>query len=147
MSYSWRDASGVIAQTVPVDLIDDDGDPLPGAAELVYDPVDPYAVTVTFLGEETNVSWTFGRDLLVDGTYRPAGHGDVRLSPCLDIEGRATVMLELHAGGAVGVVQIRTGDLHSFLDRTTDAVRPGAESHHLDVDASLAEILVAHRGE
>ena len=54
---------------------------LPLDADLSYDPTDPYAVRLEIgTGEET-VTWYFARDLLRDGTTRPVGDGDVRITP------------------------------------------------------------------
>lgn len=139
--------TSAVTQFISVDLVDVAGTSAFGTAELHYDRTDPYAVTVTILTGVSEVIWTFGRDLLIEGTYRPSGDGDVHVAPSVDPDGRSVVLIELHAGGSVGLVQADAGEVHSFVDAMTAAVRPGTESEHLDVDASLAALLVAGRGE
>ena len=147
MSYPTNAATAAVRQKLSVELIDGTGASAPGNAELHYEPGDPYAVTVTFAVEQAGVSWTFGRDLLVHGTYRPTGEGDVRVWPCLDAEGQAVVIFELRSYDRIGLVQFRTVDLHPFIDRMVTAVPFGTESGMVDVDSSLAALLVPERGE
>lgn len=55
---------------------------IPVPARLLYLTDDPYAVHITFhTGSSTPVNWTFARELLVEGVFRPCGHGDVRIWP------------------------------------------------------------------
>src|SRR3954465_12875408 len=47
-------------------------------ARLVCRVEDPFAVHIAFhIGSRTPVNWTFARELLVEGVFRPCGHGDV----------------------------------------------------------------------
>jgi len=62
-------------------------------------------------------------------------------------DGHSVVLIELHAGGSMGLVQIGAEDVHAFVDAMTAAVRPGTECEHVDVDASLEALLVTGRGE
>jgi hypothetical protein len=139
--------SSAVTRFVSVELIDVAGTSALGTAELHYDPTDPYAVRATILTGVSEVTWTFGRDLLIEGTYRPSGDGDVHVSPSVNQDGRAVVLVELHAGGAMGLVQAGARAVQSFVDAMIEAVRPGTECEHLDVDASLEALLVAGRGE
>jgi hypothetical protein len=136
-----------VTQFVRMLLLDNTGDAVPGAAELHYEPTDPYAVTVTFLTEQGEVDWTFGRDLLIDGSYRPFGDGDVHVQPSVDSEGRALVLLELHSRSSVAVVQTGASDMRAFVDRMIGAVPIGDEAEYLDLDASLEALLVPDCGE
>ena len=55
---------------------------IPVPARLSYRSDDPYAVHVAFhIGSDHPVNWTFARELLVEGVFRPCGHGDVRVWP------------------------------------------------------------------
>lgn len=55
---------------------------VPVPARLSYGSHDPYAVHITFhLDTGTPVTWVFSRELLVEGTFRPCGQGDVRIWP------------------------------------------------------------------
>lgn len=116
-------------------------------AELTYDPRCPFAVTVAFASGPRTVRWTFGRDLLRKGLFEPAGDGDVHVRPELDMEGRAVVIIELRSPEGIALVQARARDVHRFVQAMTTAVRPGTESEHLDIDATIEAVLVANHGE
>lgn len=109
--------------------------------ELHYDPRSPYAATAKFLTGAATVSWTFGRDLLRVGLYEPVGSGDVHVRPDLDENGQAIVHLELHSPQGMAVVVVPARDVQCFVDRTTEAVPPGTESEHLDLDAAIDALL------
>lgn len=143
MDHSMNTASTSVTQPVRLELIDATGASTPIEAELHYDPRDPYAVTTVFMTGPSQVSWTFGRDLLLDGLYEPSGDGDVHVWPCLDADGHAVVIIELCSPEGEALVQARTGDLRTFVDRMRSAVNPGSESLHIDVDATIAAILEA----
>lgn len=143
MDYSMNTAPAVVSQAVSLELIDTSGTATPIQAELRYDPADPYAVTTVFKTGASQVRWTFGRDLLTDGLYEPAGDGDVHVWPCLDSAGHAVVIIELCSPDGEALVQAKTGDLRTFVDRMSGAVAPGAESELLDVDAAIASIFAA----
>jgi hypothetical protein len=98
--------SGAVSQRILVDLIGAETSCVL-AAQLRYDVDDPYAVTMVFASDEVEVRWTFGRDLLLDGLDQPSGEGDVHLRPCLDSDGHAVVLMELHSLGAEALVQVR----------------------------------------
>jgi hypothetical protein len=141
--YSMNTAPLTVTQPVTLELIDHMGAVTPIEAELFYDPRDPYAVTTVFLTGGAPVSWTFGRDLLTAGLHEPSGDGDVHVWPCLDSDGHAVVIIELCSPDGEALVQARTGDLRSFVERMTRSVEPGTESDHLDVDAALTAIFAA----
>jgi hypothetical protein len=141
MDYSRKTTPLAVTQPVTFELIDATGDSTPIEVELRYDPRDPYAVTMVFVTGHSSVCWTFGRDLLTEGLYEPAGDGDVHVWPCLDADGHAVVIIELCSPDGEAMVQARTGDLSGFVERTSMAVRPGAESGHIDIDAAILAIL------
>lgn len=143
MDFSMNTAALTLTQAVSLELIDPTGAVTPIDAELHYDPRDPYAVTTVFLTGTSQVRWTFGRDLLCEGLYEPTGDGDVHVWPCLDSEGRAVVIIELCSPDGEALVQARTGDLSSFVERMNAAVEPGDECDHLDMDATITAILDA----
>jgi hypothetical protein len=143
MDYSMNTAPAMVTQPVALELIDSSGAATPIDAELRYDPTDPYAVTTVFMTGSSQVRWTFGRELLSDGLYEPAGDGDVHVWPCLDSAGHAVVIIELCSPDGEALVQAKTGDLRSFVDRMAKAVEPGSESEHIDVDAAITAILAA----
>jgi hypothetical protein len=143
MDYSMNIVPLTVTQPVTLELIDPTGAATPIDAELHYDPRDPYAVTTVFMTGASQVRWTFGRDLLCEGLYEPAGDGDVHVWPCLDSQGHAVVIIELCSPDGEALVQARTGDLTSFVDRMTKAVEPGTESALIDIDTAITAILDA----
>jgi hypothetical protein len=143
MDYSMNIVPLTVTQPVTLELIDPTGAATPIDAELHYDPRDPYAVTTVFMTGASQVRWTFGRDLLCEGLYEPAGDGDVHVWPCLDSQGHAVVIIELCSPDGEALVQARTGDLTSFVDRMTKAVEPGTESALIDIDTAIMAILDA----
>jgi hypothetical protein len=143
MDFSMNTAPLTVTQPVTLELIDPTGAVTPIEAELHYDPADPYAVTTVFMTGSSQVRWTFGRDLLSEGLYEPSGDGDVHVWPCLDSDGHAVVIIELCSPDGEALVQARTGDLSTFVDRMSAAVAPGTETAHLDIDAAITAIFSA----
>jgi sporulation and cell division protein SsgA len=143
MDNTLNSAKSGVTQSLTLDLIDTSGTATPMQAELSYDPRDPYAVTAVFMTGAGNVRWTFGRDLLVGGIYEPSGDGDVHVWPCLDADGHAVVIIELCSPDGEALVQAKTGDLTTFVDRMTTVVAPGTESEFMDLDATIAAIFAA----
>ena len=143
MDYSMNTAPLTVTQSVQLELIDPSGTATPIEAELRYDATDPFAVTTVFMTGHSEVRWTFGRELLAEGLYEPAGDGDVHVWPCLDSRGHAVVIIELCSPDGEALVQARTGDLRSFVDRMSRVVKPGTESDLIDVDAAITAIFAA----
>ena len=143
MDHPMNIAPLTVTQPVVLELIDPTGAATPIEAELQYDPRDPYAVTTVFMTGASQVRWTFGRDLLREGLYEPCGDGDVHVWPCLDSHGHAVVIIELCSPDGEALVQAKTGDLSSFVERMTKAVEPGTESALTDVDGAITAILAA----
>jgi len=143
MDHPMNIAPLTVTQPVVLELIDPTGAATPIEAELQYDPRDPYAVTTVFMTGASQVRWTFGRDLLREGLYEPCGDGDVHVWPCLDSHGHAVVIIELCSPDGEALVQAKTGDLTSFVERMTKAVEPGTESALTDVDGAITAILAA----
>ncbi|MEX3100275.1 MULTISPECIES: SsgA family sporulation/cell division regulator [unclassified Streptomyces] len=109
--------------------------------ELEYESDDPYAVRLTFhLPGDAPVTWTFGRELLVDGVGRPCGEGDVRVAPT-DPESLGEVLIRLQVGADQAVFRSSAAPLIAFLDRTDRVVPLGQERAFADFDAHLDEAL------
>ncbi|MFM9612589.1 SsgA family sporulation/cell division regulator [Streptomyces sp. V2] len=109
--------------------------------ELEYESDDPYAVRLTFhLPGDAPVTWTFGRELLVDGVGRPCGEGDVRVAPT-DPESLGEVLIRLQVGADQAVFRSSAAPLIAFLDRTDRVVPLGQEGAFADFDAHLDEAL------
>lgn len=111
--------------------------PVPVAARLTYRVGDPYAVHIDFhCDTRSPVHWVFGRDLLIDGVYRPSGQGDVRIWPTQISEERAVVCLSLTTADGTAVLRAPALALSAWLERTMRLVPPGRE--HVVVPAPTA---------
>ena len=111
------------------------------STRLTYQAADPFAVAATFYTGGGQVSWVFGRALLDEGTFEPAGEGDVFVWPNLDDEAHAVVMIELVTTDGAVTMRLRTADVRRFLRRTHDAVPHGQESGLIDIDALIRALL------
>lgn len=109
-------------------------------AELVFDGRDPFAMSLVF-DTTPRVVWTFGRDLLLQGLYEPAGDGDVQIWPGVTHAGMATLLFELSSpdGSITGQMDLR--DCHAFITKMVAIVPVGAEADHVDVDGAIDALL------
>ncbi|MCX2925211.1 SsgA family sporulation/cell division regulator [Streptomyces sp. NEAU-W12] len=106
-----------------------------------YRTDDPYAVHLTFhLGSGQPVHWTFARELLIEGVFRPCGHGDVRVWPS-KAQGRGVVLVALSSPEGDGLLEAPAAQVSSWLERTLRVVPPGRESEQLGLDDELAALL------
>ncbi len=109
-------------------------------ARLSYRSDDPYAVHVTFhLTSEHPVDWTFSRDLLVEGVFRPCGHGDVRVWPTRT-GGRSVVLMALSSPDGDALLEAPAAQVSAWLERTLRVVPPGAEGEQLGIDDALDQL-------
>ncbi|MET9125127.1 MULTISPECIES: SsgA family sporulation/cell division regulator [unclassified Streptomyces] len=114
---------------------------IPVPARLGYRSDDPYAVHITFhVGTDHPVSWTFARELLVEGVFRPCGHGDVRVWPT-KVGGRGVVLMALTSPDGDALLEAPAVHVSAWLERTLRAVPPGTEGEQLGLDEGLAELL------
>ncbi|QNP63528.1 SsgA family sporulation/cell division regulator [Streptomyces genisteinicus] len=114
---------------------------VPVPARLTYRTADPYAVHVVFhVGSDFPVRWTFARELLVEGVFRPSGGGDVRVWPSTS-EGRGVVLLALSSPDGDALLEAPSSAVSAWLERTLRAVPPGTEAGMLRIDDGLAELL------
>lgn len=132
-----------VTEHVTLDCVDGAGQTMTIPGELGYSSTDPYAVTTTFFTAGGDVVWTFARDLMVRGLTAPAGDGDVHVWPCLDAEGQAVVIIELHSPDGELLVQVPTKDVYRFVNRTLAAVPIGTEGEHLDLDMLIGQLMAA----
>lgn len=130
-----------VARSLTMEQIDSAGNAAPMEVEFSYDPRDPYAVSLSFVSAEPPVRWTFGRDLLMEGMYEPAGDGDVHVFPSVERSGVAVVLMELVGPEGEALVKARTRELEPFVDDMCALVPPGTESAHLHVDEAIVAIL------
>ncbi|WP_255953049.1 SsgA family sporulation/cell division regulator [Streptomyces odontomachi] len=114
---------------------------IPVPARFAYRSDDPYAVHVTFhIGSDHAVHWSFARELLVEGVFRPCGHGDVRVWPS-KTDGRSVVLLALSSPKGSALLEAPAIAVTAWLERTLRAVPPGTETERLGMDSGLAELL------
>lgn len=103
---------------------------------------------ITFhLDSGTPVTWVFSRELLVEGTFRPCGQGDVRIwptRPAVDgsLTGKQSLLcLALTSPGGDALLEAPLAAVAAWLERAHRLVPPGGELNVLDLDGSLAELL------
>lgn len=110
-------------------------------AQLRYSDDDPYAVHISFHTDTPHpVYWTFARDLLVEGVFRPCGHGDVRVWPT-KVDGRNVVCMALTSPDGDALLEIPSAPIAAWLERTLRIVPPGTEAARLGVDDGLRLLL------
>ncbi|MBQ1092606.1 SsgA family sporulation/cell division regulator [Streptomyces sp. B93] len=114
---------------------------VPVPARLGYRTDDPYAVHITFhIDSDAPVHWTFARDLLVEGVFRPCGSGDVRVWPTKS-RGRSVVLMALSSPDGDALLEAPIPQVSAWLERTLRVVPPGTEGGQLGIDAALDELL------
>ena len=133
----------IVSETIELDFVDPEGEAASLEAELVFDPADPFAITMVFQAGEQEVLWTFGRELLLEGRYEPTGDGDVQVWPCLSSEGNAVIIVELRSPEGEVLVQTSARNVDHFLGAMLASVAVGQESTFVDFDDELISILSA----
>ncbi|GGT14529.1 SsgA family sporulation/cell division regulator [Streptomyces chromofuscus] len=114
---------------------------IPVPARLGYRTDDPYAVHISFhIHSDHPVDWAFARDLLVEGVFRPRGHGDVRVWPA-KVGGRDVVVMALSSPDGDALLQAPAAQVSAWLERTLRVVPPGSEGEQLGIDDGLAQLL------
>lgn len=109
--------------------------------ELQYAARDPYAIRMTFhLPGDAPVSWTFGRELLLDGLSEACGEGDVHIEPT-DARDLLDVHLRLRVGEDCALFRASAAPLVAFLDRTDKLVPLGQERTLGDFEGNLEAAL------
>ena len=133
----------VVTENVELEFVDPQGESTAIDSDLVFDPADPYAVTMVFRTGVQEVLWTFGRDLLIEGLYEPTGDGDVHVWPCLSSNGTAVVIVELCSPDGELLVQACSRKVNSFVRQMLESVPEGQESSFVNFDDELAQMLTA----
>jgi hypothetical protein len=133
----------VVTENVELEFVDPQGEATSIEADLVFDPVDPYAVTMVFRTGVQEVLWTFGRELLIEGRYSPTGDGDVHVWPCLSSEGGAVVIIELCSPDGELLVQADARNVQHFVTAMLASVPEGQESTFVNFDDELTSLLSA----
>ncbi|WP_028813149.1 SsgA family sporulation/cell division regulator [Streptomyces flavidovirens] len=137
----------VVERELELDLVLSPERSIPVPARLVYRTDDPYAVHIIFhIGSDSPVHWTFARELLVEGVFRPCGNGDVRIWPART-GSRSVVCVGLTSPDGDALLEAPSPAVSAWLERTLRAVPPGTESGWLGLDEALAELLAPSPGD
>ncbi|MGX2996960.1 SsgA family sporulation/cell division regulator [Streptomyces sp. JNUCC 64] len=119
---------------------------IPVPARLTYRPDDPFAVHIAFhIGSEHPVNWTFARELLIEGVFRPCGQGDVRVWPT-KVGGRSVVLVALSSPDGDALLEAPAAPVSAWLERTLRIVPPGSETGRLGLDEELVALLAPTPG-
>ncbi|MFI6727217.1 SsgA family sporulation/cell division regulator [Streptomyces sp. R-74717] len=114
---------------------------IPIPARLTYRTEDPYAVHIAFhVGSDFPVYWTFARDLLVEGVFRPCGQGDVRIWPT-KVDRRNVIFVALSSPDGDALLEVPSAVVATWVERTLRLVPPGTETERLGIDEALSELL------
>ncbi|MGW1834887.1 SsgA family sporulation/cell division regulator [Streptomyces sp. BBFR2] len=137
----------VVERELELGLVVSPEQSVPVPARLAYRTDDPYAVHITFhIGSDAPVNWTFARELLVEGVFRPCGHGDVRVWPT-KVDGRSLVCMALSSPDGDALLEAPAAAVSAWLERTLRVVPPGSEQEHLGMDKGLSELLAMATGD
>lgn len=110
-------------------------------ARLSYRSDDPYAVHMDFhISSRCPVHWTFARELLVEGVFRPSGQGDVRVWPT-KVGSREVICMALSSPDGDALLEAPASAVSAWLERTLRIVAPGCEHEALGIDKGLSDLL------
>lgn len=137
----------VVARELELKLVLSPERSIPVPARLTYRADDPYAVRVAFhVGSDRPVHWTFARELLVEGVFRPCGTGDVRVWPSTN-DGAGVILMALSSPDGDALLEAPSTAVSAWLERTLLVVPPGTESAALGMDEALAQLLAPSRSD
>jgi Streptomyces sporulation and cell division protein, SsgA len=131
-----------VAADLTARLVDGDGRRIAVPASLAFQPDDPFAVRITFNAAPAPVEWVFARDLLAEGTRRPAGLGDVRLRPAPSA-GQPIIEMSLTSDNGHAVFELPAAAVTGFLRQANSSVPSGSEAEHAGLEAELDRLLDA----
>ncbi|GLZ53905.1 sporulation protein SsgA [Actinomycetospora sp. NBRC 106378] len=118
--------------------------PLSAQVEFRFAGPDPYAVALAFQTlDAREVVWRFSRGLLAQGLIEAVGEGDVRLRPLETGVPTPVVEIELLWPGGRAVFHAPQAELREYLARTQELIAFGAEHEWLDLDHTVAMLLLA----
>ncbi|MFC8722955.1 SsgA family sporulation/cell division regulator [Kitasatospora sp. NPDC057198] len=119
---------------------------VPVVARLRYRADEPYTVHLdSHVDLPDPVTWALSRDVLLAGLTRPAGLGDMSVTPGEGPD-HGHVLLSLHGEETSALLRLPAPALRDFLRRTECVVPVGCERDHVDLDAVVRRLL-DDRGE
>jgi hypothetical protein len=130
-----------VALDVRLECLDETGRGHHLQSVMAYHRLDPFAITMTFLTPDESLTWTFGRDLLIEGLRKTTGDGDVCIAPAVSPNGHKVVLITLSSPDGHLLLQASRDQVAEFVDRSLAVVGLGDEVHHLDMDALVAQLL------
>ncbi|GAA2098014.1 hypothetical protein GCM10009759_28600 [Kitasatospora saccharophila] len=117
---------------------------VPVAARLRYRADEPYTVHLdNHVDLPHPVTWALSRDVLLAGLTRPAGLGDMSVTPGHGPD-HGHVLLALHGEETSALLRLPAPALRDFLRRTECVVPVGCERDHVDLDALVRRLLDDH---
>ena len=141
VSMKHKKTAQVVTESVELGLVDPQGEAASIDSDLVFDPSDPYAVTMVFRTVVPEVRWIFGRELLIGGRFAPTGDGDVHVCPCVSSDGRVVVIIELCSPDGRVLVQADSRIVDTFVAEMLKSVPEGLESAYINFDDEFAQFL------
>lgn len=130
-----------VALDVRLECLDETGRGHHLQSVMAYHRQDPFAINMTFLTPDESLTWTFGRDLLIEGLRRTTGDGDVCIAPAVSPTGQRVVLITLSSPDGRLILQARQSQIAEFVDRSLAVVPLGEEVHNLDIDALVSQLL------
>ncbi len=116
------------------------GQPAPVVTRWTYDASDPFAVTLAVRTRQDRwVEWLVARDLVVESLSRPAGEGDIRMSP-QEVQGYDIIEIEIRSTDGRAVLEVDRELVRHFVEASSQVVALGDEAARLDLDAEIAKI-------
>jgi hypothetical protein len=116
------------------------GQPAPVVTRWTYSAADPFAVTLGVRGRRDRlVEWLVARDLVIEALARPAGCGDVRMSP-QHVQGYDIVEIEIRSTDGRAVLEVDRDLLQQFVEASVALVPVGAEASRMDLDAEILKL-------
>ncbi|MFI6683185.1 SsgA family sporulation/cell division regulator [Streptomyces sp. NPDC050485] len=113
----------------------------PVIALLYYRRSRPFEITITFRPlDGTTVTWTFARDLLMEGRYTFTGEGDVQIWTLSHSDGPRTY-ISLFSDSGHALLSACVDDIDSWCQEMRALVPVGSEHEQFDIDAELKPLL------
>ncbi|WP_300683667.1 SsgA family sporulation/cell division regulator [Nocardioides sp.] len=106
-----------------------------------YRASDPYAVSLTFHSGSGDVEWVVSRTLMLQGLAAPAGEGDVKVHPEVDVDNKPVAVFDFCSPDGRLVAQADSHEVQLFLARSFALVPVGTETRHLNLDALITDLL------
>ena len=130
-----------VAVDVRLECLDETGRGHHIHSVLAYQHQDPFAVNMTFLTPDESLTWTFARDLLIEGLRRTTGEGDVCVAPAVGPKGQPVVLITLSSPDGHLMLQAPTSQISEFVTRSLAVVPIGDEVANLDIDTLITQLL------